>query len=136
MPFSINWLIKDEVIFVKYYGVTTPEELRACLLKMGELIESSPRYLVHAINDVGDITKTVALKDSVRIVREVGHHPRYGWTVAIREKSMLVKMGSAIGASIFKLRFRAFSTLDQAITHLKASDRELSWHKMDISVTS
>jgi len=38
-------------------------------------------------------------------------------------------MGSAMGSSIFGLRFRAFDTLEQAMVHLKYFDERLSWHK-------
>jgi len=40
-------------------------------------------------------------------------------------------MGSAMGSSIFGLRFRAFDTLEQALVHLKYFDERLSWHKDD-----
>jgi hypothetical protein len=131
MPYTVNWYIKNEVVYTHYTGVVTINELRACLLEMKKMIESSPRNQVHAISDVGDIIEPVAFKDSIGIVREVGHHPRAGWTISIREKSLIVKMGSALGSSIFKLRFRSFTTLDQAIAHLKFIDEALSWDKVE-----
>ena len=133
MPYSVNWYIPGEVMYVHYTGVTTVQELRECLLEMRAFMDSSPRHLVHAISDVGDIVEPVSFKDSMRVVREVGPHPRAGWTISIREKSLMVKMGSALGSSIFKLRFRAFATLDQAIAHLKFVDSELSWDKVNKS---
>jgi hypothetical protein len=134
MPYTVKWYIPDEIMYVHYTGVTTAEELRECLLQMRSFIESSPRELVHAISDVGDIVEAVPLKDSMKIVRDVGHHPRGGWTISIREKSVLVKMGSALGSSLFKLRFRAFDTLDQAVDYLKFVDESLSWDKVNQSV--
>jgi hypothetical protein len=134
MPYTVTWYIPDEIIYVHYIGKMTVEELRESLLKMRELMEGSPRNLVHAISDVGDMVDPVPLKDSMKIVREVGHHPRSGWTISIREKSALVKMGSALGSSLFRLRFRAFDTLDQAIAHLKFFDEKLSWDKVGKAV--
>ena len=46
MPYSLNWLIENEVIYTHYSGLSTAEELRECLTKMLDLIESSPRSLV------------------------------------------------------------------------------------------
>ena len=134
MPYSVNWYIPDEILYIHYWGVMTNEELRESLLKMHSLMESSPRNLVHAINDVGDITQSVALKDSMKIVREVREHPRVGWSISIREKSVLVKMGSALGSSLLKMRYRAFDTLDEALAHLELKDAELHWNKADPSV--
>jgi hypothetical protein len=132
MPYSATWFIKNEIIYTRYWGAVTAEDLHNCLLETKLFMDSSPRSIIHVISDVGDITEPVAIKDTMRIVRELGPHPRAGWTLNIREKSTLVKMGSALGSSIFKLRFRAFSTLDQAITHLKFFDSAIHWDKIEI----
>ena len=134
MPYSLNWYIKNEILYARYWGVTTADELRECLLKIREMIDSSPRHLVHIISDVGDIEQSVRLSDSLRVVREVGAHPRSGWSISIREKSPLVKIGAAFGTGVFKLRFRAFTTLDQALEHLKLYDEDLSWDQVDNSI--
>ena len=130
----MNWYIKDEIIYVRYSGVITVDELRDCLTKMRAFIESSPRGLVHFIMDVGDIVEPVGLSDTLKLVRELGSHPRLGWSLSLREKSVLVKMGISFGSSIFKTRFRTFDTLDQAVAHLKLFDEGLSWDKVDNSV--
>lgn len=131
MPYSITWYIPDEIVYVRYYGVTTTDDLRESLQNTYQMIESSPRHLVHIISDVGDITKAVPLAESVKIVREIGGHPRTGWTISIRDNSALLKMGSALGSSLFRLRFRAFDTFDEALAHLKWYDDALSWDKAE-----
>jgi len=129
MPYKISWYIPDEVVYIHYSGIVSVDELRNSLQEAYDYMESSPRHLVHTISDVGDVVTPTTIKDSMNIIREVGSHPRTGWTVSIREKSPLVKMGSAMGSSIFGLRFRAFDTLEQAMVHLKYFDERLSWHK-------
>ncbi len=133
MSYSVNWYIEDEIIYTRYSGITTVDELREALIATKDLIESSPRDFVHVINDVGNVIEPVSIKDSMRIVREVGSHPRAGWTLSIGVKSNMVKMGSGLGASIFKLRYRAFDTLDEALTHLRHFDQRISWHKLEIT---
>jgi hypothetical protein len=133
MPFSASWYIQNEIIYTRYWGVVTAEDLRNCLIETKAFMESSPRSIIHVISDVGDIIEPVPFKDTMRIVREVGPHPSAGWTLSIREKSTLVKMGSRLGSSIFKLRFRAFDRLDQAIAHLKFFDSGISWDKINKS---
>lgn len=134
MPYSINWYIENEIIYSNYSGIVTPDELRACLTAVKEMVESSPRPLVHIISDLGDIEQGVPLKESIHIVRDVGGHSRSGWMLSIREKSVLMKMGSAMGSSLFKLRYRAFSTLEEAEVHLKSMDQALSWDKVNKSL--
>lgn len=135
MPYTVNWYIKDEIIYVRYSGAVTADELHQSLIAANKLIDVSPRDFVHAINDVGDVTEPVSIKDSMRIVREVGNHPRTGWTLTIRTQSNLLKMGSGLGASIFKLRYRAFDTLDQALHHLKQFDQRISWDKVELTTS-
>ncbi len=131
MPYTIRWYIPHEVLYLHYSGTVSGDDLRNSLQEMIQYIESSPRHLVHTISDVGEVVTPTPMKEAVSIIREVGSHPRSGWAVSIREKSPLVKMGSAMGSSIFGLRFRAFDTLEQAMVHLKYFDERLSWHKDD-----
>ena len=133
MPFSARWYIKNEIIYTRYWGVTTAEDLRNCLRQTKAFMDESPRSIVHVICDVGDVAVPIPFKDTMRVVREEGPHEKAGWTVNIRERSTLVKMGSALGSSIFKLRFRAFSTLEQATAHLKFFDSAISWDKIEKS---
>lgn len=134
MPYSVSWYIKDEIVYTRYSGVVTPDEMRKCMIEATELIESSPRNLVHAISDVGDVMEAVSLKDSITIVREVGMHPRAGWSFVIREKSPLIKMGAAMGASIFRMRYKALDTMEQVREHLKFFDQDIHWENADESV--
>lgn len=136
MPYTVDWYIENEIIYTRYSSVTTTEELRESLVKSKALMDSSPRPLVHSIIDVGDVVEAVALKDSLSVVREVGTHPRAGWSITIREESMLVKMAAAMGSSLFRLRYRSFSTLDEAIALLKEMDQTISWDKATPSVVA
>lgn len=131
MPYSVNWLIENEIVYVRYSGVMSIEDLRNCLLESMTYMENSPRELVHSINDVGDVDEAVSMK----VIREVGTHPRAGWSFTIREKSKMVKMASGLGASVFKMRYRSYDMLDEALQHLKSFDSAISWDKLDLSVT-
>ncbi|MEZ4671878.1 MAG: hypothetical protein R3E39_28575 [Anaerolineae bacterium] len=134
MPYSINWYIENEVAFTRYWGVVTEEELRDSLLKLKELIDASPRHLVHNISDSGDISEAVPMKQALPIVRDIGGHERAGWSFTIREKSTIVKMASALGASLFKLRYRSFTTFDEAKAYLKEMDQTISWDRANPDV--
>ena len=134
MPYAIAWYIKDEILFVRFSGVLTGDDLRAYMKEAWSFVESSPRPLVHAINDVGDVVEPVSLIESLKVIRASEPHPRTGWSVNIREKSALVKMGAGFGSSVFKVRFKSVNTLDEAIAHLQFVDSALSWDKADASV--
>jgi len=130
MAYSINWYIENEVLYVHYSGVLDAEQLKESLQEGNRLIASSPRSWVHSISDVGDVTQPVPIKDSLRVMREVGVNPHAGWSMTIRERSLVVKLGASFGSSVFKMRFRAFETMDEAVAHLKTVDELLSWDKV------
>lgn len=131
MAYSVDWYIKDEILYARFSGKVTAQDMREGLLKEKVMMDSSPRIQIHVITDVGDVVEPLAFKDAIGVVRDVGDHPRVGWNLTIREKSVIGKMGASLGASIFKLRFRSFDTLDQAIAHLKFVDEGLSWAKVE-----
>ncbi|HEX2622029.1 MAG TPA: hypothetical protein VHL11_17855 [Phototrophicaceae bacterium] len=133
MPYSVRWYIENEIVYASYSGTVTAEDLRACMTEAIDMIESSPRPLVHTINDVGDVVVPLPVKDTMRVVREVGAHDRVGWNLTVREKSALARMGSFMGASIFKMRFRAFATVDEGMSYLKQMDKTLHWDKVKLS---
>lgn len=134
MPYSLKWYIENEVIFTRFTGIVSTDELRECLIKGKSMIESSPRALIHVISDIGDVSQTVPLKDASKIIRDVGYPPTLGWIITIRDKSPQLKMGAAINSAIHKVQTRSFATMNEAINHLKLIDESLSWDKADTSI--
>lgn len=134
MPYSIQWYIPNEIIFARYWGAVATAELETAMLEAKDLIETSPRHLVHTILDVGDITESAPLGESLQIVRKTGFHARAGWQISIREKSMLVKMGTAFARSILNVRTKNFDTFDEAAAFLRDVDDTLAWQNADPSV--
>ena len=134
MPYSIDWYIEEEIIYTRYFGVVTADELRQSLLDGRSLIENSPRPHVHTLTDVGDVTQPVSPTESLRVIREVGSHERSGWNIILREQSILIKMGVAFGTSVLKSRNKAFDTLEEADAFLKEYDPTLNWERADRSI--
>ncbi len=130
MPYNISWYIENEIIFLEYSGISTADELRESMLKITDMIERSPRHFVHVLTDAGNVTEPLKPQESVAVLREIGTHPRLGWSLLLREKSITIRIGVAIGTSIFRTRHRVFSTLEEAETFLKEMDQNLSWDRV------
>jgi hypothetical protein len=135
MPYSLDWLIPDEIIYIRYGATLSSEELYECLMTVHEMMDGSTRPIIHVINDVGGVEVAMPYKESMKAVREAGPNARAGWTINIHEKSLLVKMGTAFGSSLFKMRYRAFDTMDEAIAHLKHADETLHWENLNKDLT-
>ncbi len=134
MPYSADWYIEGELIYLYYWGESTPEELRESLLKIMEMTKQSSRQLVHVFTDVGDVTKPVPPKDSLDIIRDVGTDDQVGWNIVLREKSIMMKIGIAFGTSIFKTRTRTFDTIEEAEAFLAEKDPTINWDNVNKSV--
>jgi hypothetical protein len=136
MPVSVNWLIDNEIVFAYYHGKLTIDEFTTSLITMKQMVETSPRHLVHLISDVGDVTDSLPIGESLKVVRQLGPHPRTGWTLTLRETSTIIKLSSSLARSLLKVRTRTFDTLDEAIDHLTKFDPQINWEKMDKSVVA
>ena len=134
MPHVIKWYIEQEIIYHHMSGEITADELRDTVTQLKDLIESSRRPLVHIIADQGDLTQSMNFKEALDTLREISFPERMGWVILLRENSILFKMGSALATSLFKLRTRSFSSLDEAEEFLRSMDSTLSWEKIDKSV--
>ncbi|MEZ4670891.1 MAG: hypothetical protein R3E39_23555 [Anaerolineae bacterium] len=134
MSQTTGWYIENEIIYVHYAGVVTTDDMRASLQSSNDLIASSPRHVVHAITDVGDVTKPLNPKDSLEIIREITPHERAGWTVVLREKSVLIKVGLMFSTSVLKTRTKACATMTEANAFFAEIDPDLSWDKVNSAI--
>jgi hypothetical protein len=130
MNYSVDWLIENEIIFVQYSGPMNAVNLRISLQQVRELIEKSPRQRIHVITDVGDISRALPMSDAAKIVREFAVHPRVGWRIILRERSIFVKVGILLATAVFETQTKMFATLEEAQEFLTEQDPNISWHLM------
>ncbi|MCA9895877.1 MAG: hypothetical protein KC615_22990 [Anaerolineae bacterium] len=136
MPYSVNWLIPDQVIFAHFSGETTEDDLRGSLISVKDIIESSDNQYVHLITDTGDVTKAVPSHKALQILREIGTHDRLGWNLIIRERSPLVKLGVALTTVLNKSNTRSLDSLEAAETFLKKMDESLDWENTNRDIVA
>ena len=131
MTYSIDWLIPGQIIYAYFSGVLEENEVRDALMSILDMIKNSDYPYVHIIDDTGDITMPLSPKKMLEISRELINNDRLGWSLIIREKSILVKMGVAFGSSVIKSKVRSFNTFDEAAQFLKEVDGMLDWSQMN-----
>ncbi|MCA9888844.1 MAG: hypothetical protein KC546_10750 [Anaerolineae bacterium] len=135
MTYDISWLIDDEVIYVHYHGHTSTEELIQSFVETYDLVESSPRALVHSIVDLSGLSESLKPFDTIKAVRAAKSHERVGWNLAIMPtKSMPIELAIKMTSSIIKSRNRVFSTVDEARTFLQEMDPTVHWENMNYDV--
>ncbi|MEZ4670886.1 MAG: hypothetical protein R3E39_23530 [Anaerolineae bacterium] len=134
MACSIDWYVENEIIYVRYWGVISIEDVRHGLATTKAMIDGSPRHLVHVIYDVGEIEVPLNPKENLALVRESGTHPRAGWNVMVGEKSVLIRMGSKLGAGLLNVRIWSVDTVEESEAFLHDRDSAIRWENVNKAI--
>lgn len=128
MAYDIDWLIENEVIFVRYHDSINVDELKESMQVILALTEASSRQLVHTIIDSRDLKENLKPLDAMRATREVRPHVRAGWTCAILPQyAPLLELAVNMATSVVKLRYRITATFEEAQVFLEEMDTTLHW---------
>jgi len=129
MAVKTRWYIQDAVIYVKFWGETTVDDMRQFIQDAYELSDQSDRSLVHVIADSSRVTKGVNIKDVMKTLSNVKPHPKAGWNITIGEKDKLIRFTTDVARQLLRVRTRSFNTIDEAVTFLKDIDPSIDWDK-------
>lgn len=129
MPYVIDWHVENHIIYARHWGKATKEDLRSFILDIHRFASQSDKVLVHTISDTSEVTENLTLKDTLEVVREVGAHPRIGWSITIGEKNIIEKFISSVARQLFKIRQRSFDSFEEAVAFLKEMDTTIDWDK-------
>ncbi|GAB5493070.1 MAG: hypothetical protein Phog2KO_32850 [Phototrophicaceae bacterium] len=131
MPYEVNWIIKDEIIYIKFWGNGSSEELREALTTVTKMRKDSPRNLVHIITDIKKVARAVPFQDSVKIMREFQSPSDDGWEIVVGNLNKIMELSLKISRSLLSTKSINFKSIDDAFSHLKKEDSSLSWDKLN-----
>lgn len=122
MPSQISWLLDRRVIFVKFTGEVTVEDLQSFNTSMHEYLDLGQPPLVHIISDSSETNKfPINLGALNKVFFQQRPNPKMGWIVVITANRMLSFVSSML-AQLGKSRFRTFNTMQEAIAFLNDID--------------
>lgn len=126
--YDIDWLIENRVIMHRYASTMDLDGLSEQLAVVNDMINAADvnSPLVHVLMN------TENLKEYPKQIAKVGRtakalldNPRLGWVISYgRDDRMIKFVTSAIG-TMFKTRFRVFSTEQEAFEFLNSVDEML-----------
>jgi hypothetical protein len=132
--YSIEWYVEDQVLFVKHWGATQPEEVREQMEKMNHQLDLSTGQSIHVIIDLSAVTKALSVKDFPKAFAHFKTHPKYRWTMMVGQKDPLVRFASTVATNLFRAPLRTFPTNAEAVAFLKSIDPAIDWSKANQSV--
>ena len=118
MPISVTWFIEKEVIYLKVFGVVTPEEVFNLNQETMALLETG-NHPVHIIIDTLEVTEyPTNLRWVMRLVRTNPVRPS-GMNILIQNNSTVRVLACAI-LNVLRLPLHVCSTLQEADAFLEA----------------
>ncbi len=123
MPVEITWIIPLRVIYERFYGDVTIEDIRQVEEAMpGLMAEGVP--LIHTLIDVSAAESSPNLREIQRST-SMRAYDGEGWRIIIGVDGL----GRFMGSVIFQLmgqRYRMFDTLEQAAAFLSDQDETIT----------
>ena len=126
MPYQLDWYIEGRIIYRRFWGVVTEDELQAYYIQFLDLLEigNSPIHLI--VND-GQLER-IAIKPSLSNKnRQINKHPSLGWSISIGQLHFVVRLLTLLGRKLRLSRWRWFKRWEEAKNFLKKHDSTLNW---------
>ncbi|MCB9453981.1 MAG: hypothetical protein H6672_21315 [Anaerolineaceae bacterium] len=126
MPFKVDWLIKGRVIHDWLSGNVEMDDIAETSKLITDLMRQGDPPLVHLIVDILDVTR-LPLGINIGKINQYMQHtkePNLGWSLVITE-SMFMRFLASVVTQIAQGRFRAFTTMEDALAFLQDVDASL-----------
>ena len=119
-----EWLIENKVVYVKFWGDISVEEIGVAFAKSNDLALASATPPVHYLHNWGEVTSFPRkLHELRRLTKNVkGDSRRIGWVVVFGTENMLMRFIADVFFQMFRVRFRMFLKSEDAIDFIKRID--------------
>lgn len=141
MPYEVTWLVENRVMLARHYGVLTSEDLQAYLEESFAMRDHANEVLgkdgplVHTLTDATEMeSQTLGLGDMKSIVANL-RQQRVGWSVYVNPDTV-TRFLSSVGHQLVRVRYKAFSTMPEALAFLQEVDETLPELKMPVGTTN
>jgi hypothetical protein len=122
MPIEIYWEIPQRVLYLRYSGHMTVQDIRDSIDQMREHFEDG-LPLVHVILDIGEVTGYPNLAE-LRHGLNYERSPKQGWTMFVGAEG-IARFISSVLAQLAGNRFRMFDKAEHAMIFLNEMDETL-----------
>lgn len=121
MPYTIDWLIEKQVIYVRTYDVVEAQEVINFSID-AEVMRQTSDGLVHLVLDGKDVEKlNFGIGDIRKMSGKLPKSQKRGWTLLISH-SKIIKFFASVLTQISNIRERHFDTVDESLIFLDESN--------------
>lgn len=123
MPYELGWQVKQRIIYRRYYGDITLEEIQQSSDEAREMVEQGTP-LVHSVIDASEITGYPGLRDLQRSAHFETSEAE-GWQMIIGVTGV-ARLVVSVLTQITGKRFRIVDSVDEAMNFLMMQDETLA----------
>lgn len=119
-----DWLIENKVVYVKFWGDISVEEVGEAFAKSNTFSLETQNPPVHFLHNWGEVSSfPKKLHELRRLTKSVkGDSRRIGWVVVFGTENMIMRFLGDVFFQMFRVRFRMFLDETEAIAFLKRVD--------------
>jgi len=124
VPYHVDWLIENQIIYLYSWGIVTAEDFEAFSGKIVSL-QADADGMVHTFVNSLNVDKVEAgIGDLKTIFGAMKPNRKHGWTVSVSD-SRLIRFFATLVSQFSNSRERHYETLEEAAEFLAESDDRL-----------
>ncbi|MBC7813177.1 MAG: hypothetical protein H7175_18610 [Burkholderiales bacterium] len=123
MPAEITWQQQGRVVYQRYSGILTLDELRQGSILVAQHINAGTPP-VHVITDARELKKYPASLEQIKNSLSQANRGALGWTVLI-STNYIQRFIATTTSRLARAQFQAVSSLDEALLFLNNVDASL-----------
>lgn len=131
MPYQVSWLLENRIMLIQHIGLVTTAEMQEVLKESFEMRDRANAALgptgplVHTITDATQLDKyNVSTAESQKMAKAL-RQQRVGWAIFV-SPNRIISFLAGVGHQMAGVRYRAFDSMDKAITFLRTHDDTLA----------
>ncbi len=126
MAFKVSWYIQGRVIYDEVWGAVTIDDVSGTSDALRVLLDEATggEQRCHVIVDITRLSRLPLTLGQTNKAISHFKHPNLGWSLLVNRNKFALFLASVI-AQMFRARFRAFATIEEALQFLIEQDASL-----------
>lgn len=125
MAYQITWFVPKRIVLLKYQGELTEDELYASDAELCHFYDNGDADVEHIHQICVFEAKSKNSSLSVLMSMKWPRHPRNGWMIGVGKPNSIERILGGFAAQLFKIHFRSFENIAQAVDFLYRIDPTL-----------
>ncbi len=117
MSYTIEWLVPQQLVLVKFGAVFTATELVEFDKEICAMLDMGAPKQVHHLLDVAELQQFPNLGQAIQT--KMLQHPNLGWTVFIGDKNPIIQTMGMLIARLFGNHLQWCNTREEALAFIQ-----------------